>query len=66
MLVEQFVGNAPKEVLECGAGLGETAAFLVAAGYRVTALDINEKNYVLLFDHLIEPLFYTKLEAWCC
>ncbi len=46
--VEHFVGPAPKNLLELGAGTGETAAFLAAAGYRVTALDISEKNYVLL------------------
>lgn len=46
--VEHYVGPAPKNLLELGAGTGETAAFLAAAGYRVTALDISEKNYVLL------------------
>ncbi len=46
--VEHFLGPAPKNLLELGAGTGETAAFLAAAGYRVTALDISEKNYALL------------------
>jgi SAM-dependent methyltransferase len=46
--VEHYVGPAPKNLLELGAGTGETAAFLAAAGYQVTALDISEKNYALL------------------
>ena len=46
--VELFAGKAPKNLLELGAGTGETAAFLAAAGYTVTAVDISEKNYALL------------------
>jgi SAM-dependent methyltransferase len=46
--VERFVGAPPKNLLELGAGTGETAAFLAAAGYRITALDLSEKNYTLL------------------
>lgn len=46
--VEHFVGPAQKNLLELGAGTGETAAFLAAAGYRVTAFDISEKNYAFL------------------
>lgn len=47
-LVERCIGKAPKNLLELGAGTGETAAFLAAAGYRVTAVDISDKNYTLL------------------
>lgn len=46
--VQRFTGAAPKNLLELGAGTGETAAYLAAAGYTVTAVDISEKNYVLL------------------
>jgi SAM-dependent methyltransferase len=46
--VERFAGKAPKNLLELGAGTGETAAFLAAAGYRVTAVDISDRNYALL------------------
>ncbi|RPI86840.1 MAG: class I SAM-dependent methyltransferase [Chloroflexi bacterium] len=47
-LVERFAGSAPKNLLELGAGPGETAAFLAAAGYQVTAVDISKKNFMLL------------------
>lgn len=46
--VEHFVGKAPQNLLELGAGTGETAAFLAAAGYAVTAIDISERNFTLL------------------
>ncbi|MBN1260903.1 MAG: methyltransferase domain-containing protein, partial [Anaerolineae bacterium] len=46
--VKRFAGKAPKNLLELGAGTGETAAFLAMAGYTVTAVDISEKNYALL------------------
>ena len=46
--VERFSGKAPRSLLELGAGTGETAAFLAAAGYQVTAVDIGEKNFALL------------------
>lgn len=46
--VQRFVGAAPKSLLELGAGTGETAAYLAAAGYTVTAVDISAKNYALL------------------
>ncbi|MBN2056520.1 class I SAM-dependent methyltransferase [bacterium] len=46
--VERFVGTAPKTLLELGAGTGETAAFLAAAGYTVTAVDISAVNHELL------------------
>jgi SAM-dependent methyltransferase len=46
--VERFAGRPPKNLLELGAGTGETAAFLAAAGYRVTAVDISEKNFQFL------------------
>ncbi len=47
-LVERFAGKPPKRLLELGAGTGETAAFLAAAGYPVTAVDISDRNYELL------------------
>lgn len=46
--VNRFVGKAPRNLLELGAGTGETAAYLAAAGYSVTAVDISEKNHALL------------------
>ena len=46
--VQRFAGQAPKKLLELGAGTGETAAFLAAAGYAVTAVDIGARNYALL------------------
>lgn len=46
--VARFAGEAPRNLLELGAGTGETAAFLAAAGYTVTAVDISEGNYALL------------------
>ncbi len=46
--VERFVGKTPKSLLELGAGTGETMAFLAAAGYRVTAVDISDRNFALL------------------
>jgi SAM-dependent methyltransferase len=46
--VERFAGKAPRNLLELGAGTGETAAFLAAAGYRITAVDISKRNYALL------------------
>lgn len=46
--VEHFAGKAPRNLLDLGAGTGETAAFLAAAGYTVTAVDISAKNYELL------------------
>lgn len=46
--VARFAGQAPKNLLELGAGTGETASFLAAAGYTVTAVDISERNYALL------------------
>ncbi len=46
--VEKYVGKPPKNLLELGAGTGETAGFLAAAGYDITAVDISEKNYSLL------------------
>lgn len=46
--VQRFAGPAPKKLLELGAGTGETAAYLAAAGYTVTAVDISAKNYELL------------------
>jgi SAM-dependent methyltransferase len=44
-MVERYAGKAPKSLLELGAGTGETAAFLAAAGYKVTAVDLSQKNY---------------------
>ncbi len=46
--VERFVGKPPKSLLELGAATGETAAFLAAAGYRITPVDISDANYRLL------------------
>ncbi len=46
--VQRFAGKAPKTLLELGAGTGETAAYLAAAGYPITAVDISDKNYALL------------------
>ncbi|MDX9954278.1 MAG: class I SAM-dependent methyltransferase [Anaerolineae bacterium] len=46
--VERFAGSPPKRLLELAAGTGETAAFLAAAGYAVTALDLSAKNYELM------------------
>lgn len=46
--VERFVGKPPKRLLELGAGTGETAGYLAAAGYRVTAVEISDKNCALL------------------
>lgn len=46
--VQRFAGAAPKNLLELGAGTGETAAYLAAAGYTVTAVDISAKNFALL------------------
>ena len=46
--VQRFAGAAPKNLLELGAGTGETAAYLAAAGYTVTAVDISARNYALL------------------
>ncbi len=39
--VEHFAGKAPKKLLELGAGTGETAGYLAAAGYSITAIDIS-------------------------
>jgi SAM-dependent methyltransferase len=44
-MVEQYAGKAPKNLLELGAGTGETAAFLAAAGYTITAVDLSQKNH---------------------
>lgn len=46
--VEKYVGSPPKTLLELGAGTGETAGFLAAAGYDITAVDLSEKNFSLL------------------
>lgn len=46
--VKRFIGNPPRHLLELGAGTGETAAYLAAAGYKVTAVDISDKNYDFL------------------
>lgn len=46
--VERFAGKAPAKLLELGAGTGETASYLAAAGYSITAIDISEQNYLLL------------------
>jgi SAM-dependent methyltransferase len=46
--VERWAGQAPKRLLELGAGTGETAAFLAAAGYQATAVDISHKNFAFL------------------
>ena len=46
--LERYVGKAPKNLLELGAGTGETAGFLAAAGYQISALDLSDKNYALL------------------
>lgn len=46
--VEHFAGKAPKKLLELGAGTGETAGYLAAAGYSITAIDISAQNYSLL------------------
>jgi len=46
--VKRFAGPPPKRLLELAAGTGETAAFLAAAGYAVTALDLSVKNYELM------------------
>lgn len=46
--VEQFAGKAPRKLLELGAGTGETAGYLAAAGYSITAIDISDQNYSLL------------------
>ncbi len=46
--VERFVGKPPKSLLELVAGTGETAAFLAAAGCRITAVDSSDANYRLL------------------
>ena len=46
--VKRLAGEPPKRLLELGAGTGETAAFLAAAGYSITAVDLSEKNYALI------------------
>lgn len=46
--VEKYIGKPPKDLLELAAGTGETAGFLAAAGYAVTALDISDKNYQMI------------------
>jgi SAM-dependent methyltransferase len=47
-MVERLIGKAPKKLLELGAGTGETSAFLAAAGYSITAVDLSAKNFDLL------------------
>lgn len=47
-MVERLVGKAPKALLELGAGTGETSAFLAAAGYQITAVDLSAKNFEML------------------
>ena len=46
--VEKYIGKPPKTLLELGAGTGETAGFLAAAGYDITAVDLSDKNFSLL------------------
>ncbi len=46
--VRRFAGDPPKRILDLGAGTGETAAFLAADGYQVTAVDLGNSNYELL------------------
>jgi SAM-dependent methyltransferase len=47
-LVERLIGKAPRRLLELGAGTGETAGFLAAAGYSITAVDLSARNFKLL------------------
>lgn len=47
-MVERLIGKAPKNLLELGAGTGETAGYLAAAGYHLTAVDLSTKNFELL------------------
>lgn len=47
-MVQRLIGKAPKELLELGAGTGETAGFLAAAGYQIAAVDLSAKNFGLL------------------
>jgi SAM-dependent methyltransferase len=46
--VKRLAGEPPKRLLELGAGTGETAAYIAAAGYAVTAVDLREKNYAFI------------------
>lgn len=46
--VQRYVGPPPKTLLELGAGTGETAAFLAAAGYPITAVELSDNNFALL------------------
>lgn len=47
-LVKRLAGKPPKNLLELGAGTGETAAYLAAAGYSITAVDLSENNYAFI------------------
>ncbi len=46
--VQRFAGGPPRKLLELGAGTGETGAYLAAHGYEVTAVDISDRNCMIL------------------
>ncbi len=50
-LIQKFSHPHQKQILELGAGTGETAAFLCQHGYQVTAVDLSQKNIELLLKY---------------
>lgn len=47
-MIQKYSSPHQKQILELGAGTGETAAFLCERGYFVTAVDLSPKNIELL------------------
>jgi hypothetical protein len=46
--VERFSCRSPRSLLDVGAGTGETAAFLTAAGNAMAVMDMSRKIYLQL------------------